>query len=80
MAIFAKLFGRKSNSERQQQSLTNPKGSASGMDTGVEAPQRYALNWMHATGGMGRVWLAHDAQMARDVALNLAVETRQSSS
>jgi PAS domain S-box-containing protein len=34
-----------------------------------ENQDRYALNSLHATGGIGRVWLARDAQMGRDVAL-----------
>lgn len=31
--------------------------------------QRYTRHQVHATGGMGRIWLAHDAQMNRHVAL-----------
>lgn len=37
--------------------------------TGAEPQQRYTLSGLHATGGIGRVWMAHDSQMGRDVAL-----------
>ena len=31
--------------------------------------ERYTLSHLHATGGIGRVWLARDTQLGRDVAL-----------
>jgi serine/threonine-protein kinase len=34
-----------------------------------EVRDRYTLSRLHATGGIGRVWLAHDSSLGRDVAL-----------
>src|ERR1043166_228458 len=39
------------------------------LDPVSNVPDRYALTSLHATGGTGRVWLARDGQIGRDVAL-----------
>lgn len=39
------------------------------VDRDCEAHERYTLSHLHATGGIGRVWLARDTQLGRDVAL-----------
>jgi len=31
--------------------------------------QHYSLSRLHATGGIGRIWVAHDADLGRDIAL-----------
>jgi eukaryotic-like serine/threonine-protein kinase len=36
---------------------------------GPEVPKRYSIWRLHATGGIGHVWLAHDGHLGRDVAL-----------
>jgi PAS domain S-box-containing protein len=62
-------------SDKIQRSLPaspKPEGSLSatpGVDPVSQNQDRYALTSLHATGGIGRVWLARDGQMGRDVAL-----------
>jgi WD40 repeat protein/serine/threonine protein kinase len=54
------------------QSLADLAGSAAPGDTVGYVPepgQRYTLTRLHATGGIGRVWLAYDSDLGREVAL-----------
>jgi PAS domain S-box-containing protein len=49
---------------------SSPPGSSAAAPGPVAAGgQRYAPRHIHAVGGMGRIWLARDAQFDRDVAL-----------
>jgi eukaryotic-like serine/threonine-protein kinase len=41
----------------------------SAIDSAPDAKDKYTLNRLHATGGIGRVWLARDASLGREVAL-----------
>jgi PAS domain S-box-containing protein len=57
-----------------QQSLTDlPPSDGSDSDATVDyvldLRERYTLAHLHATGGIGRVWVARDIQLGRDVAL-----------
>jgi PAS domain S-box-containing protein len=56
-----------------QRSLASPPGVATVLDATVDLPpqphMRYSLTRLHATGGIGRIWLARDADLGRDVAL-----------
>jgi PAS domain S-box-containing protein len=46
-----------------------PPAEAAAGQPAVMPQSRYALGGIHATGGMGRVWLARDTFLAREVAL-----------
>jgi PAS domain S-box-containing protein len=56
-----------------QRSLAGRPGVAMVLDATVDLPApsytRYSLTRLHATGGIGRIWLARDADLGRDVAL-----------
>ena len=45
-----------------------PRGVVPGLEALVNA-ERYTRTQLHATGGIGRVWVARDSQLGRDVAL-----------
>jgi len=39
------------------------------IDSVPRAQERYSLTRLHASGGIGRIWVAHDSEFGRDVAL-----------
>ena len=47
--------------------------------TGETVRSKYTMTRLHATGGLGRVWLAHDAGLDRDVALKELLPNRSQS-
>jgi eukaryotic-like serine/threonine-protein kinase len=51
--------------------LPRPDGTSSATTVSYipEKRLRYRLDHLHATGGLGRIWLAHDSEFGRDVAL-----------
>jgi tetratricopeptide (TPR) repeat protein len=52
--------------------LTTPPEGHAALATTAYVPEtrdRYTLSRLHATGGIGRIWLARDASLGRDVAL-----------
>jgi PAS domain S-box-containing protein len=57
--------------QRSLAGLPAPDGAAhqATVDYVTEPHERYARLRLHATGGIGRVWLAHDGNLSRDVAL-----------
>jgi PAS domain S-box-containing protein len=68
---FAQQPPKKSAKPRTQALLTPPliKSQAEAAERLTQPQERYTLDMLHATGGMGRVWLARDTWLDRAVAL-----------
>ena len=72
MNILGRLFGKQRSGTTQKKrppKLENSSSPARGVAPVAETQERYSLNSLHATGGIGRIWLARDGRMGRDVAL-----------
>lgn len=63
--------GRDTSPEHTQAHQSSPAGHVllSTLSHEAGSRERYSLTRLHAQGGIGRVWLARDAEMGRDVAL-----------
>jgi serine/threonine-protein kinase len=57
--------------QRTLTTLASPKGCDSTLTAvlSAERSQRYTLTRIHSSGGMGRIWVAHDGELGREIAL-----------